>query len=103
MGGPRGEHDLSVCREGVYDVAVNAIRAALKRGFRVTTNTTLFEGADPERMRGFFDDMMDLGVEGMMVSPGYSSEKPPDQQPSLPLRPRHTPSSPLPHRPPPLH
>src|SRR5258708_7343078 len=80
MDGPRGEHDLSVCREGVYDVAVNAIRAALKRGFRVTTNTTLFEGADPERMRGFFDDMMELGVEGMMVSPGYSYEKAPDQE-----------------------
>jgi hopanoid biosynthesis associated radical SAM protein HpnH len=80
MDGPRSEHDLSVCREGVYDVAVNAIRAALARGFRVTTNTTLFEGSDPERMRGFFDDMMALGVEGMMVSPGYSYEKAPDQE-----------------------
>jgi hopanoid biosynthesis associated radical SAM protein HpnH len=80
MDGPRSEHDLSVCREGVYDVAVNAIRAALARGFRVTTNTTLFEGSDPERMRRFFDDMMGLGVEGMMVSPGYSYEKAPDQE-----------------------
>ena len=78
--GPRGEHDRSVCREGVYDKATSAIRAALKRGFRVTTNTTLFEGADPARMRRFFDDMMALGVEGMMISPGYSYEKAPDQE-----------------------
>jgi len=80
MDGPRAEHNLSVMREGVYDVAVDAIRAALARGFRVTTNTTLFEGAKPERMRQFFDDMMSLGVEGMMVSPGYSYEKAPDQE-----------------------
>ena len=80
MDGPREEHNLSVCRDGVYDVAVAAIRKALARGFRVTTNTTLFEGANPERMRKFFDEMMALGVEGMMVSPGYSYEKAPDQE-----------------------
>jgi hopanoid biosynthesis associated radical SAM protein HpnH len=80
MDGPRAEHNLSVCREGVYDTAVSAIRAAVSRGFRVTTNTTLFEGASPERMRRFFDDMMALGVEGMMISPGYSYSKAPDQE-----------------------
>ena len=79
MDGPREEHDLAVCRTGTYDVAVSAIRAALARGFRVTTNTTLFRGADPQRMRGFFDEMMQLGVEGMMISPGYSYAKAPDQ------------------------
>jgi hopanoid biosynthesis associated radical SAM protein HpnH len=80
MDGPRAEHNLSVCREGVYDTAVAAIREAIRRGFRVTTNTTLFEGANPERMRRFFDDMMALGVEGMMISPGYSYQKAPDQE-----------------------
>ncbi len=79
MDGPPPEHNLSVCREGGYDVAVDAIKAALARGFRVTTNTTLFDGVNPERMRKFFDGMMELGVEGMMISPGYSYEKAPDQ------------------------
>lgn len=78
--GPREEHDEAVCREGVYDVAVDAIRAAVERGFRVTTNTTLFNNADPESIRQMFDAMMDLGVEGMMLSPGYQYEKAPDQQ-----------------------
>ncbi len=80
MDGPRADHDRSVCREGTYDTAVAAIREALRRGFRVTTNTTLFEGVSPDRVRRFFDDMMDLGVEGMMISPGYSYEKAPDQE-----------------------
>lgn len=79
MDGPREEHDLAVCRNGTYDTAVSAIRAASERGFRVTSNTTLFRGANPKRMRGFFDDMMRLGVEGMTISPGYSYEKAPDQ------------------------
>ena len=80
MDGPREEHDEAVCRDGVYDVAADAIREAVGRGFRVTTNSTLFDGTNPLRMREFFDAMMDLGVEGMMVSPGYSYAKAPDQE-----------------------
>jgi hopanoid biosynthesis associated radical SAM protein HpnH len=80
MDGPRKEHDFAVCKEGVYDVAISAIKAAVKAGFRVTTNSTLFAGADPEHYHKFFDDMMALGVEGMMLSPGYSYQKAPDQE-----------------------
>ena len=79
MDGEREEHDFAVCREGTYDKAVEAIKLALARGFRVTTNTTLFDGADPQSVRRFFDDMMELGVEGMMLSPGYTYDKAPDQ------------------------
>ena len=78
--GQREHHDFSVCREGGYDQAIEGIREAVKRGFRVTTNTTLFDGADPKSVRAFFDEMMELGVEGMMLSPGYSYEKAPDQK-----------------------
>src|SRR5260370_7513071 len=80
MGGQREPHDFSVRREGGYEIAVDAIKEAVKRGFRVTTNTTLFDGADPNSVRAFFDEMMDLGVEGMMLSPGYSYDKAPDQK-----------------------
>jgi hopanoid biosynthesis associated radical SAM protein HpnH len=79
MDGQREHHDFAVCREGTYDKAVAGIREALARGFRLTTNTTLFDGADAKSVRAFFDDMMDLGVEGMMLSPGYTYDKAPDQ------------------------
>jgi hopanoid biosynthesis associated radical SAM protein HpnH len=78
--GQREHHDFSVCREGGYDLALEGIKVAVRRGFRVTTNTTLFDGADPKSVRAFFDEMMDLGVEGMMLSPGYSYDKAPDQK-----------------------
>jgi len=79
MDGLKEDHDVAVCRDGTYDTAYAGMQEALKRGFRLTTNTTLFSEAKPENVRRFFDDMMDLGVEGMMLSPGYSYQKAPDQ------------------------
>src|ERR1700709_1443555 len=78
--GEREHHDFGVCREGGYDIAMGGIHAAVAAGFRVTTNTTLFDGADPNPVRRHFDQMMDAGVESMMVSPGYTYDKAPDQQ-----------------------
>lgn len=69
LDGTREMHDKNVNREGAYDTAVKGIKEAVKRGFRVTTNTTIFNNADPETVRKFFDDAMALGVEGMMISP----------------------------------
>jgi hopanoid biosynthesis associated radical SAM protein HpnH len=80
LDGQKESHDRSVCREGVYDNAVESIKEAIKKGFRVTTNTTLYNDADPAGVRSFFDRMMELGVEGMTLSPGYPYEKAPDQQ-----------------------
>lgn len=80
LDGLQEEHDRAVCRDGIYEVAVRAIRTAVEKGFRVTTNTTLFNDADPELCHRFFDELMELGVEGMMVSPGYPYEKAPDQE-----------------------
>ncbi len=80
LDGPRQLHDRAVGRPGVYDTAVQAIRKARQRGFRVTTNTTVFRGAEPALLRRFFDELMELGVEGMTVSPGYAYAKAPDQR-----------------------
>jgi hopanoid biosynthesis associated radical SAM protein HpnH len=80
MDGQREHHDFSVCLEGGFDKAIEGIREAVAKGFRVTTNTTLFDGADPNSVRAFFDEMMQAGVESMMVAPGYTYEKAPDQK-----------------------
>ncbi len=80
LDGDREMHDKSVCRKGVYDKAVAAIKAAKAKGFRVTINTTLFNDADPERAARFFDEVTALGIDGITVSPGYAYERAPDQQ-----------------------
>jgi hopanoid biosynthesis associated radical SAM protein HpnH len=80
LDGLREHHDECVDRKGVFDIAINAIRAAKAKGFRVTTNTTVFEGANPQEMQKFLDFLEELGTDGMMISPGYSYEWAPDQE-----------------------
>ncbi|MBI5629478.1 MAG: adenosyl-hopene transferase HpnH [Elusimicrobia bacterium] len=72
-------HDRMVCKEGVYKVAVAAIKLAKSLGFQVMTNSTIFQGEDAEEFRRFFDALMEMGVDGMMISPGYAYEKAPQQ------------------------
>jgi hopanoid biosynthesis associated radical SAM protein HpnH len=79
LDGDRQRHDTSVCQEGVFDKAISAIRLARSKGFRVTINCTLFNGENPDRVAKFFDEMMALGIEGIMLSPGYSYQHAPRQ------------------------
>ncbi|HEX5368083.1 MAG TPA: adenosyl-hopene transferase HpnH [Dehalococcoidia bacterium] len=80
MDGLRNLHDAMVDREGVFDKAVSAIRAAKAAGFRVTTNTTVYADSSPEEVRQLFNFLTnDLQIDGMMVSPGYDYEWAPNQ------------------------
>jgi len=79
--GLRDRHDESVCRPGVFDKALEAIREAQRRGFRVTTNTTFFDQDDATSIRAVLDFLNDEAqVDTMQISPGYAYEKAPDQE-----------------------
>jgi hopanoid biosynthesis associated radical SAM protein HpnH len=80
LDGDKAMHDKSVCLDGTYEKAVEAIKLAKSRGFRTQINCTLFHGADPERTAKFFDEMTAMGIDGITVSPGYAYERAPDQQ-----------------------
>jgi len=87
MDGLRERHDASVAREGVFDKAVAAIKAAKAAGFRVTTNTTFFTHDSAETVRSVLDFLNDeLEVDQMMISPAYAYEKAPDQEHFLGVR-----------------
>jgi len=79
LDGDRETHDHAVSQAGTFDRAVSAIKAAKARGFRVCINTTLFDGAEPARVAAFLDDVTALGIDGVMISPGYAYERAPDQ------------------------
>ncbi|MDD4913775.1 MAG: adenosyl-hopene transferase HpnH [Methylococcales bacterium] len=79
LDGNRDRHDNSVCQEGVFDIAIEAIKLALSKGFRVTVNCTLFQGETPEEVAEFLDYVMALGVEGITIAPGFSYERAPRQ------------------------
>ncbi|HUO13023.1 MAG TPA: adenosyl-hopene transferase HpnH [Caulobacteraceae bacterium] len=80
LDGDQMMHDHSVCQDGVYDIAVKAIRLAKSKGFQCNLNCTLFDGADPERVANFLDEMKRVGVDGVTISPGYAYERAPDQE-----------------------
>jgi hopanoid biosynthesis associated radical SAM protein HpnH len=87
LDGLRERHDESVCRDGVFDKAVAAIRAAKAQGFRVTTNTTFFTHDSPETVRRVLDFLNDeLEIDQMMISPAYAYEKAPDRDHFLGVR-----------------
>jgi hopanoid biosynthesis associated radical SAM protein HpnH len=96
LDGQREHHDFSVCREGGYDIAVEGIKEAVKRGFRVTTNATFFDGTDPNSVRAqFFDEMMAIGRRGhrplarLQLRQGARPESLHRPRPRAPPLPRH--------------
>lgn len=79
--GLRERHDQSVCRDGIFDKAIEAVREAKRRGFRVTTNSTFFGQDDAASIRSVLDYLNDeLGVDMMQIAPGFAYEKAPDQE-----------------------
>ncbi len=77
LDGRRQRHDAVVGREGVYERAVAALKAALALGHRVTVNCTVFSGEEPAALAAFLDEMTELGVGGITVAPGFAYERAP--------------------------
>jgi hopanoid biosynthesis associated radical SAM protein HpnH len=79
LDGIKEHHDKSVCMEGGFERAVDAIKAAKARGFSVNVNATIFDGHPAEDIAKFLDLTQELGV-GVSISPGYAYERAPDQE-----------------------
>ena len=81
LDGMRERHDQFVEREGTFDKAVDGIKEAQARGFRVNTNTTFLTTDTPKTVQDVLDFLNDeLKVDQMMLSPAYAYEKAPDQE-----------------------
>lgn len=79
LDGDKQMHDHAVDLEGTYEIAIEAIKLAKAKGFRVQVNCTVFDGADAGRLAAYFDEMESLGVE-ITISPGYAYERAADQE-----------------------
>jgi hopanoid biosynthesis associated radical SAM protein HpnH len=74
LDGMRDTHDKVCARKGVFDKAVEMIKEGKRRGYDVITNTTVFKETDVEEVRELFDLLTEIGVDGILVSPGYHYE-----------------------------
>ncbi len=80
LDGMEEAHDKSVYRKGVFKIALRGIKIALEQGYRVTTNSTVFNGCDEDDLIEMFTMMTEMGIEGCMISPGYKYDSVPNQE-----------------------
>jgi hopanoid biosynthesis associated radical SAM protein HpnH len=74
LDGLRETHDRVCAREGVFDKAIEMIKQGVKLGHHLMANTTIFRETDVREVEVLCQMLTDLGVEGMLVSPGYQYE-----------------------------
>ncbi|OHB70374.1 MAG: hopanoid biosynthesis associated radical SAM protein HpnH, partial [Planctomycetes bacterium RBG_13_63_9] len=71
LDGMEATHDRAVQRKGVFRAATAGIRAAKRAGFRVCTNTTIYQQTDMHEIAVLFEYLTELGVDGLIISPAY--------------------------------
>jgi len=74
LDGMRETHDRVCAREGVFDKAIEMIRQGVELGHHMMANTTIFRETSVEEVEGLCELLTSMGVEGMLVSPGYHYE-----------------------------
>jgi len=74
LDGLRETHDHVCARDGVFDRAIAMIKEGKKLGHHMMANMTVFKDTDVEEVEGLCSLLTALGVEGMLVSPGYHYE-----------------------------
>jgi len=74
LDGLKETHDYVTAREGVFDKAIEMIRAAKARGYHVITNTTVFRETDIDEVEALCELLNGIGIDGMLISPGYQYE-----------------------------
>ena len=68
-------HDLIVGRPGTFAKALAGVAAAKAKGFRVSTNTTVYRETDVNDLEKLFGQLTRAGVDGILVAPGFSYEE----------------------------
>ncbi|HBZ72556.1 MAG TPA: adenosyl-hopene transferase HpnH [Deltaproteobacteria bacterium] len=72
LDGMRETHDRLVCQEGVFDTVVPQMKRAVERGYRVSTNTTIYKDTSLEELEELFTMLDGMGVHGFLITPGYA-------------------------------
>ncbi len=74
LDGMKETHDYVCARDGVFDKAIEMIKEGVKLGHHMMANTTIFKETSMQEVEDLCKLLTDLGVEGMLVSPGYQYE-----------------------------
>ncbi len=75
LDGMEENHDRIANKPGTFNKAIESIRKAKEKGFRVSTNTSVYKNSDPAELERLFALLKDLGVDGLLISPAFSYER----------------------------
>lgn len=67
-------HDWAVQRPGTFQKVSENIDEAIRRGYRVVINTTVYNGSDPDEICSLLEYLHQKGVHGMLLSAAYPQE-----------------------------
>jgi len=71
LDGQAEQHDALAGRPGVFRAATDAIWDAKRKGFTVTTNTTVFKKTTLGELESLFAYLETLCVDGFFIAPGF--------------------------------
>jgi hopanoid biosynthesis associated radical SAM protein HpnH len=71
LDGMEKNHDIAVEREGVFREAIDGIKAAKAAGFKVCTNTTVYQETDMKEIEELFGYLEQFDIDGHMLAPAY--------------------------------
>ena len=74
LDGMEESHDRITRQTGTFRKAIEAIREAKERGFRVSTNTSVYKNSDIGELEKLFELLKGLHVDGILVAPAFSYE-----------------------------
>ena len=81
LDGDREDHDRSVCQDGVYERAVDAIASRQGGAGSASTSTPRCSTTPtPSAWPRSSTTVTAMGIDGITVSPGYAYERAPDQE-----------------------
>ncbi len=75
LDGMEETHDRITGKPGTFNKATDTIKLAKQKGFRVSTNTSVYKNSDIEELKRLFEVLTGLRVDGILMSPAFNYER----------------------------
>jgi hopanoid biosynthesis associated radical SAM protein HpnH len=75
LDGLAASHDRIANRPGTFTKAIENIKKAKAKGFRVSTNTSVYKTSDTAELELLFGLLKNINVDGTLISPAFSYER----------------------------
>jgi hopanoid biosynthesis associated radical SAM protein HpnH len=75
LDGMEETHDRITNKPGTFKRVVETIKKAKQKGFRVSTNTSIYKNSDIGELENLFGMLKSINVDGVLISPAFSYER----------------------------